>query len=69
MNKRFCCDNLCSQGRYCPAMDESIPTEPGELDDEKRAVQSIGGLAIALAIVATICALIALPHLLKWLAS
>jgi len=46
-----------------------IPTEPGELDDEKRAVQSVGGLAIALAIVATICALIALPHLLKWLAS
>jgi len=50
-------------------MDESIPTEPVELDDEKRAVQSVGGLAIALAIVATICALIALPHLLKWLAS
>jgi len=62
---------MCAQGRYCPATDESfdIPTEPGELDDEKQAVQSVGGLAIALAIVATICALIALPHLLKWLAS
>jgi len=46
-----------------------IPTEPADLDDDNHLMEAGGGFVLALGIVATICALIALPHLLKWMAS
>lgn len=52
--KRFCCDNLCGQGRHCPALHPAeAATEVGQDDDTPRLFRASDLLA-GIAIVAVI---------------